>query len=287
MYLRCKDSYYSRIFMCLFGKNMVILQLILVVVLDKTNVLLRRRLSFFRLESMVNSSFIRPFSIIFLLSFFLLTSVQSALGKSSKQEKRRFDGIDVSHHQGKVNWSEVAKNRQIQFVYIKATQGTTIKDEYYERNIREARKHGLRCGSYHYLSSKTPIRAQFRHFYRTIKRYSQDLIPMIDVEREGVRGWTRKQVQDSVAVFAGLIKKYFGKRPLIYSQANFYNSHLAPRFNQNFLFLGKYSAERPSIKGVGRHNIWQFSERGRVNGIRGFVDLDRFMSGTSIRDIRL
>ena len=110
---------------------------------------------------------------------------------------------------------------------------------------------------------------------------------MIDVEREGVRGWTRKQVQDSVAVFAWLIKKHYGKRPLIYSQANFYNSHLAPRFNQNFLFLGKYSAERPSIKGVGRHNIWQYSERGRVNGIRGFVDLDRFMSGTSLSNIRL
>ena len=42
MYLRCKDSHYSRIFMCLFGKNMVILQLILVVVLDKTNVFLEQ-----------------------------------------------------------------------------------------------------------------------------------------------------------------------------------------------------------------------------------------------------
>jgi len=236
---------------------------------------------------MVKLSYIRPFDIVCLLFSLLLVSVQTITAKSSKEPKRHFDGIDVSHHQGKISWSEVAKNRQIQFVYIKATQGTTIKDEYYERNIREARKHGLRCGSYHYLSSKTPIRQQFRHFYRMIKRYSQDLIPMIDVEREGVRGWTRKQVQDSVAVFSWLIKKHYGKRPLIYSQANFYNSHLAPRFNQNFLFLGKYSAERPSIKGVGRHNIWQFSERGRVNGIRGFVDLDRFMSGTSLSNIRL
>ena len=44
---------------------------------------------------------------------------------------------------------------------------------------------------------------------------------------------------------------------------------------------------RPSIKGVGRHNIWQFSDRGKVRGIRGHVDLDRFMSGTSLTAIRL
>ena len=85
---------------------------------------------------------------------------------------------------------------------------------------------------------------------------------MIDVEREGVKGWSRKQVQDSVALFARLVKKYYGKKPLIYSR-------------------------RPEIKGAGRHNIWQFTERGKVRGIKGHVDLDRFMSGTSLRDIRL
>ena len=59
------------------------------------------------------------------------------------------------------------------------------------------------------------------------------------------------------------------------------------RINKWFLFLGRYSSVRPSIKGVGRHNIWQFSDHGKVRGMRGYVDLDRFMSGTSLAAIRL
>ncbi|MCR5077062.1 MAG: glycosyl hydrolase family 25 [Prevotella sp.] len=231
---------------------------------------------------------LRRIGALLLLAVSIASAAHIVSGvSSSKPSARRYDGIDVSHHQGRIDWREVARDRNIRFVYIKATQGTTITDGFYRRNIRGARRQGLRCGSYHYLSSATPVRAQFRHFRSVVRKSQQDLIPMIDVEREGVRGWSRRQVQDSVAVFAWLVRRYYGKAPLIYSQVNFYNSHLAPRFNRHFLFLGKYSSVRPAIKGAGRHNIWQFSERGRVRGISGYVDLDRFMSGTSLADIRL
>lgn len=51
--------------------------------------------------------------------------------------------------------------------------------------------------------------------------------------------------------------------------------------------MSRYSSVRPSIKGIGRHNIWQFSDRGKICGISGHVDLNRFMLGTSLADIRL
>ena len=181
----------------------------------------------------------------------------------------------------------MAKDKKIKFVYIKATQGTSIKDKNYEQNIKEARRQGLRCGSYHYLSCLTSVRSQFRNFQKAMRGHKQDLIPMIDIEHDGVRRWSKKQVQDSVALFAKLIERKYGKKPLIYSHVSFYNSHLSPQFNKYFLFLGRYSSVRPSIKGVGRHNIWQFSDHGKVRGIRGYVDLDRFMSGTSLAAIRL
>lgn len=229
----------------------------------------------------------RLLTFILLFSVCVLSSAYTASSMPSKKHKRHYGGIDVSHHQGQIDWKEVAKDKNIRFVYIKATQGTSIKDRCYEQNIKGARRQGLRCGSYHYLSSYTSIRAQFRHFQKVMRGHKQDLIPMIDVEREGVRGWTRKQVQDSVALFAKLIQKKYGRKPLIYSHVSFYNSHLNPQFNKYFLFLGRYSSVRPSIKGVGRHNIWQFSDRGKVRGIRGYVDLSRFMSGTSLADILL
>lgn len=78
--------------------------------------------------------------------------------KENQQEKRdpvgqRYDGIDVSHHQGIIDWVAVAQDAAIQFVYIKATEGSTHLDSMYERNIREANLVGLNVGSYHYLSA--------------------------------------------------------------------------------------------------------------------------------------
>lgn len=220
-----------------------------------------------------------------------LLSIVAVHGKSSRHESnpncRKYDGIDVSHHQGKIDWNLVRKDRNIKFVYVKATQGTSITDEYYLRNIKGARRVGFRVGAYHYLSSRSSVRAQFRKFHRALRQAHQDLIPMIDVEHEGVKGWSKKQVRDSLALFAKLVRKHYGKRALIYSQTHFYNAYLAPHFNQHLIFLGKYSSKPPTIKGKGRHNIWQYSERGKIRGIKGHVDLDRFMSGTSLRNLLL
>ena len=236
---------------------------------------------------MKSKIFQRSIHTIFLSAIYVIASASTTSHRSSQNIKCQYDGIDVSHHQGKINWKEVAKDKQIQFVYIKATQGTSVKDKNYEQNIKAARRQGLRCGSYHYLSCLTSIRSQFRNFQKTMRGHKQDLIPMIDVEREGVKRWGKKQLQDSVALFAKLIKKKYGKKPLIYSHVKFYNSYLSPRFNNYFLFMSRYSSVRPSIKGIGRHNIWQFSDHGKIRGISGHVDLNRFMLGTSLADIRL
>ncbi len=198
-----------------------------------------------------------------------------------------YDGIDVSHHQGRIRWKQVAANKKIRFVYIKATQGATIRDSRYKTNITEARRAGLRCGSYHVLSSETPIRQQFKLFKSMAKLSQQDLIPMIDVEQQSARGWTNKQLRDSLTLLCNLMRNHYGKRPLIYCHNKQYNQQLAPHFNNYMLFLAKYSWPAPTIQGHGRHNIWQYSERGRVRGIDGYVDLDRFVNGTSIKHIRL
>lgn len=226
-------------------------------------------------------------SLVLLMAMVLWADSLQAQQPVGPRNMRKYDGIDVSHHQGDIEWKAVARDRQIQFVYIKATQGATIRDGRYKKNIKEARRNGLKCGSYHFLSAQSPIRKQFAFFKSVVKKRQQDLIPMVDVEREGVRGWTDRQLRDSLQLFCRLMKQHYGKAPLIYSHFGFYNQHLAPHFNHYFLFLGKYSWPPPTIKGIGRHNIWQYSERGRIKGIKGYVDLDRFMAGTRIADIEL
>ena len=67
----------------------------------------------------------------------------------------QFDGIDVSKHQGTINWAELKKYTKIKFVYIKATEGADYIDPRYQENIRNAKMHGFKVGSYHFLSTKS------------------------------------------------------------------------------------------------------------------------------------
>ena len=198
-----------------------------------------------------------------------------------------YHGIDVSKHQGKIDWKTVATDKNIQFVYIKATEGRTLIDKRYRTNITEARKAGLKVGSYHFFTSNRSARDQFENFRRNVRHNEQDLIPMVDVEESGCRGATRQQLQKSLGEFMELMRTEYGKYPLLYSQYRFYNEKLAPEFNKYFIFMARYSVSQPVLKGSGKHNIWQYSEKGKVKGIKGHVDLDRFVNGTSYRDIKL
>lgn len=200
---------------------------------------------------------------------------------------KSYDGIDVSKYQGTIDWKKVSKDRNIQFVYIKATEGASLVDRRYKRNIREARKAGLRVGSYHFFNARRSAEEQFKHFRRHVKKSEQDLLPMVDVEESGVRGLSRSDLQQRLNEFMQLVKQEYGKYPLLYSQYGFYNKMLAPEFNKYFIFIARYGKSTPNLHGPGKHNIWQFTEKGRVSGISGYVDLDKFDNGTTLRDILL
>ena len=94
-------------------------------------------------------------------------------------------------------------------------------------------------------------------------------------------------MQDSVQVFADLVKKHYGKYPIIYSNESFYNKEMGAKFNRYYLFIANYNSSQPSIGGRGKCNIWQYSETGHLHGIGERVDLSRFMNGTTIKDLML
>lgn len=198
-----------------------------------------------------------------------------------------YDGIDVSKHQGRIDWKTVASNPNIQFVYIKATEGATLVDNRYDYNLRKAREAGLKVGSYHFFLAWRPAKQQFDNFKRNVDRSKQDLLPMVDVEESGCRGYSRQQLQANLGEFMQLVKAEYGKYPILYSQYRFYNQMLAPEYNRYYIFMARYSKTPPTLKGDGKYNIWQYSEKGHIDGIRGTVDLDRFCNGTSLYDIRL
>ena len=198
-----------------------------------------------------------------------------------------YDGIDISKYQGKINWKKVKANRNIKFVYIKATEGASLVDKKYKSNLKGARDVGIPVGSYHFFTSHRSAEDQFANFKRNVPKSKQDLLPMVDVEEDGVRGCSRAKLQKSLGEFMQLVKNEYGKYPLLYCPLDFYNKMLAPEFNKYYIFIARYGKSAPRLHGPGKHNLWQYSEKGRIDGIPNLVDLDKFENGTSIHDIML
>ena len=227
--------------------------------------------------------------LIMLIS--VLLSVQSSSAqrqididdKTLDVESIIYDGIDVSSYQKDIDWSTTAQDKNIKFAYVKATEGATYRSRHYEYNIQNARKFGIRVGSYHFFRTTVSVERQFRNFISIVKREDQDLVPLIDVETK--KGFTAEQLADSVLAFANLLEDYYGCRPMIYTGSSFYNSYLHGRINGYPLFIARYSKSAPRLSGGAKWILWQFSERGRINGIDHYVDLCRFNKGCGVNDI--
>ena len=194
-----------------------------------------------------------------------------------------YDGIDVSNYQKDIKWEATASDRNIKYVYIKATEGATHKQHRYRYNLENARKHGVKVGSYHFMRTGTSIQSQFNNFISIVKREEQDLIPLLDVETR--EGWTIKQLQDSVLKFARLLEQHFGCKPMIYCNSSYFNNYLGSVFADYPLFIARYSKSEPQLYYGAKWILWQFSDRGRIDGIDALVDLSRFNRGCSIKDI--
>lgn len=237
-----------------------------------------------------------PVTILFVLFLIYLLNHPDALKRfqsnvsfyeESVAYNGKYDGIDISHHQGIIDWETVSQHSDLKFVYIKATEGSTFIDSVYQRNIAEAKRVGLKVGSYHFFRYTSPVYLQFLNFIETVDVSQQDLLPMVDVEWLGVRGWRKEQLQDSLALFISMIKEHFGADPIIYADIKFYTERLSPRFDKYPLFIAHYEKDQPIVQGADRHYIWQRDEHGHIDGIPKEVDLDVFAKGTTLNDILL
>ena len=177
----------------------------------------------------------------------------------------------------------MSENKNIQFVYIKATEGKTHTDKRYKENISEARKYGLKVGSYHYFRMTSGAHEQFKHLSKVIVKSEQDLIPMIDVETADKHPIS--EVRNSLRVLLRLVENHYGVKPMIYGTNRSYNEICGIWFNRYKLYLGRYGENPPIIRGSEHYYIWQYSENGTIKGIPKPVDLCRFHPDHNIEGI--
>lgn len=196
-------------------------------------------------------------------------------------------GIDVSRHQGRIRWESVAgmreKSVRLSFAFIKATEGFSLKDPQFSRNWRQADKTGIIRGAYHFFLPYRSGRDQARHFISNVSLKKGDLAPVLDVEE--TYGIPVQTVRDRVREWLAEVERHYGIRPIIYTNASFYNDVLGSGFDGYPLWVAHYlKRDKPRID--RDWSFWQFSETGRVDGVLEKVDFNVF-NGDSTDMLRL
>ena len=219
------------------------------------------------------------------------------LGEKLRYTAERIYGIDISRHQHEkgrkrfgINWKQLritslgqrhpsgGQTFPVSFVYIKSTEGTTIRNRYFMSDYAKAKQQGLHVGAYHFFSLKTPALAQATYFVNSTLFRQGDFPPVLDVEPtdaqiEAIGG--DEVLMQRIRTFMDYVEKRTHMRPILYVNQMFINKHMqnANDIKQNYnVWIARYGEYKPDVKLV----YWQLSPDGRVNGITGPVDINVF-----------
>jgi lysozyme len=198
--------------------------------------------------------------ILFVLYFFV----------SLVSHAENLKGLDVSHYQGRINWKKVAENN-ISFAYVKASEGSSIKDKKYTRNIKAARQSGIRVGPYHYFSLCVGGKEQAENFIMAAQKFPNMLPPVVDIEYAGncPQRPSVTELEKEALLFSAEVKNAFNQEPIIYTKIDFYSHYLQSAKFSNYRYWVPVDAQI-NAKVV----IRQTDTNGSVPGIKTSVDLD-------------
>lgn len=231
------------------------------------------------------SNKIKLLATCILSSFSLMSQAQAETSYVQCEDTcRHIHGIDLSHYQGEVFWEAVGDNSKMAYVYLKATEGSSRIDPTYKKNIELAHRYGLKVGSYHFFRPKADLTQQMENFKSQCRPGDQDLLPMIDIETTG--GLATEEFCDSLLKFLKLVETEYRQKPLLYTGTNFYNKYLKGKIDGYKLMIAQYSSREPKLADNRDFDMWQYTGKGRINGINTYVDKSRFMGRHSMREIR-
>lgn len=184
-------------------------------------------------------------------------------------------GIDVSDHQGTVDWNAVRQAGQI-FAFVKATDGITWTDPEFATNWSGAKAAGLLRGAYHFYETNDDPADQANNFLSAVQLEPGDLPPVVDIETTK-SGQSAAQIVKDLQTWLDLVEQATGRVPIIYTNPSYWDSLGTSAFGRYPLWVAEYGVSSPKLpSGWTSWTFWQFSESGTVAGISGSVDLDVF-----------
>ena len=189
-------------------------------------------------------------------------------------------GIDISHHQSRVDWDELVEFNKPNFIFLKCTEGVTHQDSKYKKYKSKAKKYNILTGAYHFFSYTTSGKEQALNFIKNAQLQKGDLIPVLDLEY--TKGTKKYRVTlPEIKAFCETIKSTYGVYPIIYCEVDYKNKVLDNYFDNFDYWISDFYRE-PKCEYV----FWQFTDNKEVRGI-GKIDNNRMKTNLDILDFVL
>lgn len=225
--------------------------------------------------------------LIFIFACFIVTFL--AFGNRvlafSASSNTIYNGIDISQWQGRIDFYKV-KNDGIEIAYIKATQGNSHVDPYFDRNYTESVKYGIKIGVYHYLTAKNIDEAIDEANYFCSIIGNKKINCKLAMDFESFRGLSKTEINNISKAFLEKVRENTGKEVVIYSDAynakNVFDEELARKYP---IWVAEYGVKNPTSN--DKWNSWigfQYADNGRISGIKKFVDKDYYTSDIFLTD---
>lgn len=183
-------------------------------------------------------------------------------------------GIDVSKHNGAIDWGKVKASGAVDFTIIRAGYGKSIsqKDAQFESNYQGCKAHGIPCGAYWYSYALTPAEAEAeaRAFLEVIKDKQLEYPVWFDIEEKKAFSTGMKNCSAMIRAFCGVMEQA-GYWCGIYCSTSAIKSYIDADTQKRYAI---WAAEWGSKLNYSGASIWQYSSKGRINGISTNVDLD-------------
>lgn len=181
-------------------------------------------------------------------------------------------GLDISHHQGVIDWDKVKATGEVDFVFMKATEGGDHVDSRFAINWAEAKRVGIPHGAYHFFTLCRSGKEQAANFVKIVPADRAALPPVVDLEYLGNCSSRPKleNFQQELHDFLSIVEAHSGKPAILYLTREFDEAYAVSAKNDRPLWL-RSIIFKPSF-GARHWSIWQMSQFRSIDGIEGRVD---------------
>lgn len=234
----------------------------------------RTKKTFFYLLMLMLFSCILGASLLFLPNWLDNQEYFSLRARKKSTSLQTFPvwGLDISHHNGKVDWSKVIVTKP-NFIFIKATEGITISDREYDSNWVYLKKHDIARGAYHFFSYKSTGKLQAQYFISRVKLVKGDLPPVLDVEFANKMPH-QKKVTREILNWISVVEKHYKVKPIIYCPWRFYKKYLKGKISEDYpLWICDY---RGVPDDDSKWTFWQHTDSFKIPGINFTFDRNVF-----------